>query len=103
MEVSGTGGQTTFTSSDVIDGRPIKTAVNVIFSLPDGPVIAADPTTRPYAAVSVMQTDALTGQNVFEGIAYSSFITLNVGSGLDSAHLQAPFPFRASTEPTAGH
>ena len=89
MQVSGTGGQTIFTSSDVIDGRPVNTSVNIIFAVPDGPVVVGNPTTRPYVAVSVTQTDAVTSASLFEGIAYSNFITLTLGAGLDSAHLQS--------------
>jgi hypothetical protein len=85
----GTGGQTLFTSSDVINGRLVNTSVNIIFAVPDGPVVVGDPTTLPYAAVSVTQADAVTSASLFEGIAYSNFITLNLGAGLDSAHLQS--------------
>jgi hypothetical protein len=89
MQVSGTGGQTLFTSSDVIDGRSVNTSVNIIFTVLDGPVVVGDPTTLPVATVSVTQTDAVTSASLFEGIAYSTFITLNLGAGLDSAHLQS--------------
>jgi hypothetical protein len=89
MQVSGTGGQTLFTSSDVIDGRSVNTSANIIFTVPEGPVVVGDPSTLPVAAVSVTQKDAVTGASLFEGIAYSTFITLNIGAGLDSAHLQS--------------
>lgn len=89
MSVSGSGGQTTFTSTEFLNGRTVFTAVHIFVSVPDGVPLPDVPTSRPFVALAVTQTDTVTGETLFDGEAFSNVIDFQMGSAFDSAHLQA--------------
>jgi len=99
MTVSGIGGSATFQSRQDhhMDGRSVSSAVYAFVSVPSGEVSPDDPSSLPFVAVAVTQTDEETGESLFAGQGLSTTIDFQMDADLGHAHLQAEFAVVSAT------